>query len=389
MKTLQDYKDSFFRSQRIHLNNAGLAPISRQAHEKIDYWSRRFFEEGFYSDHDYMADVLHSRQSLARLLNCHHEEIAFFQSTAGGLSQVAFTFGLKAEDEVLLWDQEYSSNLYPWQAACKKAGARLVLAPSLKDFETPWEKLLEHCTDKTKIVSVSWVQFQTGARTDIAALTRACHQRGIFVVVDVMQGLGLHSFDFKNWDVDAVAGGSHKWLTSAVGVGFLVMKRQHLSRFSALSVGSASYGTCDDPADLACAPKTDASKFEPGSKQVLEITALGASCDLLLEVGQDTIEQESLRLAAKLRRGLEAQGWQIHSAPTSAIVNFSAPSAHASSEFERLAVHKKIQSLLQSHPVNYALRGPGIRLSPHAFNLDEDIERTLDLLDGVLFSRSK
>lgn len=387
MKTLLDYKNSFFRSPRIHLNNAGLAPISREAHEKVNYWSRRFFEEGFYSDHDYMADVLHSRQSLALLLNCQHEEIAFFQSTAGALSQVAFTFGLKADDEVLVWDQEYASNLYPWQAACKKAGARLVLAPSMPDYQTPYEELLKYCTARTKIISISWVQFQTGARTDIAALTKACHDRGIFIVVDVMQGLGLHHFDFKNWDVDAVAGGSHKWLTSPVGVGFLAMKQEHLPRFSAHSVGSASYGTCDDPADLACAPKTDASKFEPGSKQVLEITALGASCDLLLDVGIATIEKESLRLAHILRQGLADQGYQIHSGPQTPIVNFSAPASVTGSA--RSEAHKKIQSLLQSHPINYALRGPGIRLSPHAFNLDEDIKRTLDLLDGAVFSRSK
>lgn len=376
MRSLADFKNQFSKSGKIHLNNAGLAPISRPALEKLNHWSQRFYQDGFYSDADYMADVLHSRQSLAKLIHCHAEEIAYFQSTAGAISQIAFGFGLKKDEEVLLWDQEYSSNLYPWQEACKRSGAHLKMLVSRPDLATPVSEIITAASPRTKILAISWVQFQTGARTDIKSLVEECHRRGIFVVVDVMQGLGLHEFDFAAWNVDAVAGGSHKWLVSPVGVGFLALRREHLSRFSPLSIGSATYGSCDDPAALACAPKQDASRFEAGSKQVLEITALGASCDLILEVGVASIEAEILKLSGILRKGLRELDFEIHS-PTpeasTSIVNFS------SSRYPL----EKIKKALAVHPVNFAQRGPGLRLSPHAFNSEDEMNTVLEILGKI------
>lgn len=355
------------------MNNAGLAPISRAAMRKIQYWAERFHQEGFYTDADYMLDVAETRARLARLIGSEASEIAFFQSTAGGVCQIAFGFPLQPQDEVLLWDQEYSSNLYPWQEACRRRGAKLVMLPSLPDLATPVESLLKACTERTKIIAISWVQFQTGARTDIEILARECRRRGLFLFVDVMQGLGLHPFEFQKWGVDAVAGGSHKWLVSPVGVGFLALKKEHLPRFAPLMVGSGTYGSCDDPASLECLPKTDLSRFEPGSKQVLEITALGASLELILQTGVPTIEAEVLRLSRRLREGLEAMGYRIHSPfaakdPGSAMVNFSGGDL------------SEIKAKLTAHPVNFAQRGPGLRLSPHAFNTDEDIDQVLRLL---------
>lgn len=373
MNTLADFKAQFSRTQRVHLNNAGLAPISRAARDKIIYWSQKFYDEGFYCDAEYMADVQRSRESLGRLLRCAPTEIAFFQSTAGALSQLAFGFDLKAGDEVLLWDQEYSSNLYPWREACKRRGAQLVLRESRTDYATPVDELLASRTSRTKIVAISWVQFQTGARTDIKSLVAECHRHGIFVVVDVMQGLGMHEFDFSGWNVDAAAGGSHKWLCAPVGAGFLALKQEHLSRFALHNVGSATYGTCDDPSSLECVPKTDVSRFEAGSKQVLEITALGAACDLILDTGVVTIEKEILRLSSALRQGLAGLGFDLHAPSAGAetsIVNFSS----------RQISLDRIKTALSAHPVNFAQRGPGLRLSPHAFNSDDDVQTVLDIL---------
>lgn len=363
MNKLDEFKEQFYKdNQRLHLNNAGLAPISRAARDRVLYWGNRFYEEGFYTDADYVADVLHSRESLAKLIGCGHNEIAFFQSTAGAISQLCFNFPLKAGDEVLTWDQEYASNLYPWQEACKRVGATLVLAESGERLTTPVEKLIERITDKTKIIAISWLQFQTGARTDIKVLSKITREKNIFLFVDIMQGLGIHEFNMKEWGVDAVAGGSHKWLVSPVGVGYLALDMRHMNMFRPHNVGAYTFGTCDDPADLFCMPKKDALKFEAGSKQVLEITGLGASVDLLLQTGVKTIEAEVVRLATKLANGLRDQGLDVHH-NGSAHVNFVPRSDSAD----------KLRAL----PCNFAVRGPGLRLSPHAFNTDDQIDRIL------------
>jgi len=363
---LKEYKDNFYRDDsRLHLNNAGLSPISRPARDKVFYWAERFYQEGFYSDKDYMSDVFHSRVSLAKIIGCNSNEVAFFQSTASAISQLCFHFPLSTGDEVITWDQEYASNLYPWQEACKRSGARLVIVDSEKDYSTPVNNILSKITKHTKVVAISWVQFLTGSRTDLIALSKVTREKEIFLFVDVMQGLGLHPFNMKEWGIDAIAGGSHKWLTSPVGVGFLALDTKHIEKIKPHNVGAYTYGSCDDPTDLFCTPKKDAMKFEAGSKQVLEITALGASVDLILKTTVLEIEKEVLRHSSGLQRGLIDLGYEVHY-NNSSIINFLPRSDSAA----RLA----------AIPCNFALRGPGIRLSPHAFNTDEDIEKVLKAL---------
>ena len=363
---LEFYKSQFANSiERMHFNNAGLAPISKPARDKILYWGERFYQEGFYTDLDYMNDVFHSRTSLAKLIGFDHHEIAYFQSTASAISQLCFHFPLAKGDQVITWDQEYASNLYPWQEACKRANAELVIVESEKNFTTPVEKIIEKITEKTKVIAISWVQFFTGAKTDLRALSKITKEKNIFLFVDVMQGLGLHSFHMKDWGIDAVAGGSHKWLTSPVGVGFLALDTKHMIKIAPHNVGAYTFGTCDDPTDLLCTPKKDALKFEAGSKQVLEITALGASIDLILKTKVATIEKEVLRHSSFLHIELIKKGYDVFYNHSS-IVNFIPKEDTA----------EKLKAL----PCNFALRGPGLRLSPHAFNTDEEIGRILKVL---------
>ena len=366
---IEKFKSSFTNNaSRIHLNNGGLAPISVQARDKIKYWAERFYEEGFYTDHDYVQDVLHSRTSLARLIGCDHSEIAFFQSTAGAVSQFAMQFPLSPGDEVITWAEEYGSHLFPWQEACKRKQANLITVKSLDNLATPYELLVEKITSKTKVIAVSWVQFLTGAKTDLEALGKITREKNIFLFVDIIQGLGLHPFDMKKLKVDAVAGGSHKWLFSPVGVGYLALDQRHMHLIKPHNIGSYTFGTCDDPTDSVCAPKLDALKFEAGSKQVLEITALGASVDLIISTGVSAIEKETLGLATLLRTGLEKKSYIVHSPyelhnHQSAMVNFI-PKAETVEQLKGL-------------PCNFAVRGPGIRLSPAGFTTTEDIQRVL------------
>lgn len=370
--SIENFKAQFYQgSKGIHLNNGGLSPISAPAKEKIIYWAERFYQEGFYTDHDYMENVLSSRKSLATLIGCDHYEIAFFQNTSAAVSQLAFNYPLKKGDEVITWAQEYGSNIFPWQEACKRNNAILVEVQSKEKLSTPFELLVEKITPNTKVIALSWVQFLTGARTDLEALGKITQENNIFLFVDIIQGLGLHPFEMKKWGVDAVVGGSHKWLFSPVGVGYLALDHKHIAKIKPHNVGSMTFGSCDDPTDSVCMPKIDAMKFESGSKQVLEITALGASVDLILKTGVSVIEQETLRLARILRLGLENKGYVVHSPyevqnHQTAMVNF---------------IPKDIShSVLKSIPCNFATRGPGIRLSPAAFVSDEDIKRVLAVL---------
>jgi len=372
---IKQFKEQFFSSPNlVHLNNAGLAPISLRAKETIEYWARRFFEEGFATDHDYMQSVLQTRISLSRLIGCEWDEIAFFQSTAGGINQVAMQLGLKPGDEVLMWDQEYSSHLYPWQQACLQSGAKMQLVESDPfTLETPTEKYLQAINDKTRVVAFSWMQFQSGSQMDYRRVIEVAKQKGIFVFVDVMQGLGILPCDLWTLGVDAVAGGSHKWLVSPVGVGYLAIRKKLAMSMKPQTYGSSTFGTCDDPSNFECVPKIDATKFEAGSKQVLEITALGSSVDLILDSGVENLLNESMRLKNLLIQQLETLGFSYlkNQQSLNPIVNFQ--SHHLDFLIDQL----------KRHHILHAKRGPGVRIAFHAFNTDQDLDKLVEVLKKV------
>lgn len=370
---LTDYKKLFFKSEKLHLNNAGLSPIMKPAQDEINYWAKRFYEDGYYSDHDYMARVDWTRQQIASLVDCEKDQIAFFSSCAGGISQFAFGINLQPDDEIILFDQEYSSNLYPWQQACKRHDAKLVIVNSSVEKPVLVDDLIANITAKTKIIAISYVQFQTGILMDLEKLSRTCNEKGILLFVDSMQGLGIHDISFKKLNLAGLVGGSHKWLNAAVGVGFLVLRHDLIAKLDPVSVGSGTYGTCDDPSDFMCAPKKDASRFEPGAKQVLEICSLGCSIEMIQKVGTKTLREEAFRLASLLKSEIKKLNFKVHE-------NFDQKPTQFINFLKDKEDPKKLQKQLENQGVNLPVRGPGVRVTPHAFNTDEDIGRFIDLL---------
>jgi selenocysteine lyase/cysteine desulfurase len=175
--------------------------------------------------------------------------------------------------------------------------------------------------------------------------------------------------------VDFACGGSHKWMTSPVGVGFLISKMEHVGKLKPVTIGMATYGTCEDTSALACVYKRDAHVFESGSRQVLEITALGASAEFIIKTGVENIQKESERLGLKLREGLQDLGYNLHH------------NANSSGAFVTLT-HKEVSpkvlgSHLRQHNISFAYRGPGLRLSCHAHNDDSDLQKALDVFKTI------
>ena len=377
---LIEYKNLFFRGKHIHLNHGGLSPISKPVHDEINYWSKRFYEDGFHSDHDYKQRVEWSRSQISKLVDCEPDEIAFFQSCAWGISQFAFGCGLKKDDEVLLFDQEYSSNLYPWQSACKKADAKLVIIESGPNLEVSIKSLVEKITIKTKVITVSWVEYQTGAVFDLEKLSKICKEKNILFFVDATQGLGIHTISFKELSIDGLASASHKWLNAPVGVGFLAIKKKLALKMNPIAIGALTYGECDDPSELECIPKFNALKFEAGAKQVLEINALGKSVEQINAVGTETLKSEAFRYAKILRETMLDLGFEIYSpfekSDESQFISFS----HAN---KNKVNNKSLQKYFYDSGYHLPIRGPGVRITCHAINIDSDIESFIKLLNKL------
>lgn len=377
---INEFKKQFNQnSPYIHLNNSGQSPIPEVNRQKAIHWLNRFYSEGAFCSQEGWAETDKVRANLARFIGAETEEVAFFQTTASALSQVALSIPLQKGDQILTWAQEYPSNFYPWRIAAERSGAEIVQIES-PDCETPIERILEKVNSRTKVITVSWVQYQTGAVTDLKALSAALQGRGIWLVADVIQGLGVRPFHFGESGFDVICCGSHKWLCSSYGVAFMAIKKEKIAQLQPLEYGAMTYGDPDTVKSFTLAPKSTAIKFEPGSKAMIEIIAMNETLNLFQAVGIQNIFAEAERLASRLRQGLQQMGLKICLPHDGAIVNIAASTTQASA----CAILQKISAALKAAQISYAVRGPGLRLSVHAFNTEAEIEHTLAVIQKAL-----
>ncbi len=384
---IQHFRQQFLQSRGVrsnmpgcsstltHFNNAGQSPLCRPSSEVLDLWNMRLAEEGAhgYPDFDQAANL--ARTHIARFMGCSVSEIAFFQGTAASISQIAFGVELHPGDEILIWDQEYPSNFYPWMIAARRSGARLVVLKSDPDLSTPISTIERAITDKTKVIASSWVQFKSGAMCDLKTLSALARSKNIFTAIDVIQGAGCLPFNFTELGLDAVSGGSHKWFAAGHGAGFLCLREEHLERIFPIMVGAGTFGGSERPVDLDAKPRSGAARYEPGGKAISQIISLGAAADLFTQTGIENIAQEIETSSLALGQSLEERGYQVNwpqgNYRRGSIVNFS---PRPSSRFKTLT---EIGEALKFAGISFATREPGIRLSPHAFNTKEDIESVL------------
>lgn len=353
----------------IHLNNSGQSLIPDVNRDLAKKWIDRLYSEAAFCSMEGWAQTEVTRKKLAQFLGADSSEVSFFTTTASALSQAALGLPLQANDEILTWDQEYPSNFYPWRMAAEKSGAKLIQIES-ENFETPAQKILDRVNSKTKVIAISWVQYQTGSVTDLKLLSDKLKGSGIWLVADIIQGAGVRPFHFHDSGFDIVCGGGHKFMCSGYGAGFMIMKKDRMQQLPPIEFGAMTYGYPDTKKSFSIQPKADGSRYEPGSKALVEVIAMAASLDLFTEVGIEPIFKEASRLAGKLRKGLTGFGFKVFSTE-GPILNFTTPN---SDELDQV-----IQKLNQAK-ISFVHRGPGIRLSAHGFNRDQEIETVLKTL---------
>ena len=376
MNALIDYKNEFSERGGIHFNNAGMAPISKRVSERLKQLVNDSQVRGSLIDSEWVPEIKKTREQIARFLGATIDQIALTANCAQGLSQTALGYPLKKTDSVVTIDQEYASNFYPWQVACGRSGANLVVVPSDSHKQIQFEKLIAAIHPGVKLVGVSWVQFQTGSMLNLKTLGDHCHSVGAYLVVDGIQGLGQIPFSFQDLPVDAIIGASHKWLCGLTGQGFLAAKKDFLDVLNPLAVGSLNFNRFGTFADPHAHLETSARKFEAGGLAYLPLFALGSALSLIEEVGVETISKEVNRLSRLLRKGLMNLPVVELMTPLEqigGITSFKLPSP----------LELKFLKLCKEKQVALAKRGEFVRISLHAFCNDQEVSTVLELLASL------
>ena len=379
----QDVRQLFFPVTRncIYLNHASNGPlprpVARTLHEYIDDCSAF----GNMHSERWQMHGQGAHRRMANMINARPDQIAFTASTGDGLMMIAQGLPWQEGDTVVTSEGEFPSNIYPW-LNLQAQGVQVHLAEA-RNHRVPPEAVYERIDEHTRLVSLSLVQFSTGYRSDIAAIVRYCHERGILCGIDAMQALGALDIDVQALGVDFLASAAHKWLLGTQTTGILyvadaLLGRLHLPRRSWFSVAEPfDFFSYEQPL------KTGAARFEHSSPNSTAIVGLDASLGVFeaLDGGMQAVEARILGLTRHAITGLERLGYPVVSpqgpGERSGIVCFT-PHPQRPDK-----TPQQIVDDLAARNIATAARGTVIRISPHFYNTTEEIDTLLNVLEEM------
>lgn len=359
----------------IYLNHAAVAPLCRPSARAMRRLVKDVEENGMVNYEEWNRLYFRARRSAATLIGSRPDEIAFLKNTTDGILTVANGLHWRSGDNVVLGNREFPANVYPW-LNLRNRGVEIRWVEeregrlSLADFSAAID-------EDTRVLSVSSVEFFSGFRNDLVALSDLCQQRDIFFVVDAIQSLGVLPIDVAELGIDALAADGHKWLLAPEGCALFYCSRRALSKLKVSALGWSGVETAYDFLNYDETLYPDSRRFETGTHNTAGIAGLKGSIDFLLEQGIPDIEQRVLGLTDRLCEGLTTRGFQLLSprgpGEKSGIVTFSHPDVGVEALSHRLRQERIVS----------AVRGGQLRLSPHFYNTDEEIDRTLEVLSAI------
>lgn len=363
---------------RIHMNHAGLSPLPRRVAETV----RSFAEQALHlapgTSAGWERHAEQVRTTFARLVGARRSEIAFVRNTSEGISLVASGLDWREGDNVVALADEYPANVYPWWGLRRLGVETRMVARPHSRFGV--DEVRPSIDGRTRVVAVSAVDWQTGFRADLAALATVCRESGVLLVVDGIQSVGALCTDVHAEGIDCLALGGHKWLLALEGSGALFVSERVVEQIEPVLLGWKSVEDGDRYLPYHFDLRRDAGRFEPGSPSHVNILALGAALDLLLEVGPEKIEARVLEIVERLADGLRVRGATIvgpwRGRERSGILNFRLPDRDPSA----------VVAALSRAGVVARERGGGVRLAPHFYNDEQDVARLLAAVDDYLRS---
>jgi selenocysteine lyase/cysteine desulfurase len=364
--------------ESVYLDNASTGPLPRRTVAVLDEWSRLRATPHRIS-HELQFDMLaRVRASVARLIGAAPREIALATNTSHGLNLAAFSLPLRAGDVVLTPDREFPANVYPWMQAAAQRGVvhRFIdCGGGALDVDRLARELED---ERVRVVAVSWVQFASGARVDLAAVGALCRERGVYFVVDAIQGLGALELDVATMHVDILACGAQKWLLSPWGTGFVYVRGALVESLQPHDVSWLGVRGSDDFSrlvDYDLTWRTDARRFEFATVPFQDFAAMEASLALYHELGAAAISAHALRLAQRI------VDW-VADRDDVELVTPGDAGARAAIVSLRPRDADAVSARLTAASVVHSLREGAIRLSPHFYNNDADISRALESMSS-------
>ncbi|MBX9581318.1 MAG: aminotransferase class V-fold PLP-dependent enzyme [Gemmataceae bacterium] len=353
------------------LDHAAVAPLPDVAADALRDYADSLARHGVTAVLHWAARLAHVRRLAARLVNAPDpDDIYFLPNTTHGVGVIAEGYPWRPGDNVVVPAEEYPANQYPWMNLTDR-GVEVRSVPS-RGNRIDVADIRAAMTVRTRVLAVSAVEFASGFRNDLAALGELCRSRGVFFFVDAIQALGVFPLDVQALGIDALAADGHKWLLGPEGAGTGYVRREWVDRLHPIGIGANSVARPFDYTTIDYKLKPHAGRWEGGAYNVPGITAFGASLELLLNAGIGNVEGRVVGLTDYLCDRAAAAGIEVFSSRAtdekSGIVSLILPGRNA----------EDVRRACRAAGVAVAARAGRVRVSPHAYNTEAEIDRFVE-----------
>ncbi len=371
-----------------YLAHAAISPLSTPVRERISEVAADYGRGGMAGFMRWAPRLVEVRRDVAALISADPNEIAFTANTTQGVIDIAFGLPWRRGDRVVLFDGEFPANVTPWQQAAQEFHLELLwssLQPFHRSADEGLSELERILQRGVRLVAVSAVQYKTGLRMPLAEMTALCHRYDAEIFVDAIQALGATPLDVS-WGVDYLSCGSHKHLMGPEGAGFLYVAERCAGALKprlagwlghenpvAFLVGDEPRLRYDNPLQLG------ARSLETGTSNVIGFAALGASIELLRELGVAAIHAHVQSYLDALEAGLVQRGFRSHRADAPALRStLLAVTVPADVRLSKLAAALRERGVVCNTPDGL------MRFAPHWHNAHDEVPDVLDAVDQAL-----
>lgn len=359
-----------------YFDHAAVGPLPSPTGEAIQRWCEQAQVEGDTVWPSWHRRLEQLRDLAAETIQASREEIALLPSTTAGINLVAEGYPWQSGDNVVTLANEFPSNLYPWMNLSRR-GVEARLVP-VDGGSVDLDRIADHCDERTRIISVSWVGYSSGWRMDLDAIADLAQRNNALLFVDAIQGLGVFPMNVQRTRIDFLAADGHKWMLGPEGAGIAFIRREHLKRLRPFGVG---WHSVENPFEFRKSDlrlRDEASRYEGGSHNMSGFLGLAASLEFLRSFGLNAddspIADQILETTRRAIESLENIGATVLTRPPkehqSGIVTFQVPNCDPQALRQRCLDAK----------IAVSCRGGGVRISTHAYNNQSDLDRLLEVI---------
>ncbi|MFA3783914.1 aminotransferase class V-fold PLP-dependent enzyme [Melioribacteraceae bacterium 4301-Me] len=360
---------------KIYFNHAAIGPLSTPVVNKLNEYIYQRSEGSIDIYELFLNAQKNSKEKLAKILNVGPERISFVQNVSSAISIIAQGLKWKVGDRIILNDMEFPSNVYPF-LNLKSEGVEIDFVKS-SNGAVQFDEIEKAVTRKTKLISISLVQFVSGFRADVEKIGELCKLKGIIFCIDGIQGIGVVDTDMQRYQADFIAGGSQKWLMGLQGTSFFYISKDLQDKVEPKVVGWTSVVNAWNLLNYDLTLRENADRFQSGTMSAIGVCALNESLNLFTKIGMKNIEEQILSNTEYFNNKLLSIGVRPILADAkrenlSGIVSFR---------------HKKSEQIfteLGKRNIICSLREGVIRFSPHFYNTKEEIDFVIDELKLII-----